>query len=114
MCHYFIVLVNITFTFESGTYWISCDTTPSNFTKLHFSIEVIFDTGFLLNIQVSNLIILNEAGVQDQHAFPDLVSSAEHIFQTVRTLTHTGNKLAQESSDEVNSISSFKTSVLCL
>ena len=51
--------------------------------------------------QVSNLIILNEASVQDQHAFPDLVSSAEHIFQTVCTLTHTGFKLAQESSDEV-------------
>ena len=55
-----------------------------------------------MSIQVSNLIILNEAGVQDHHAFPDLVSSAEHIFQTVRTLTHTGYKLAQESFDEVN------------
>lgn len=52
--------------------------------------------------QVSNLIILNEAGIQDQRAFPDLASSAEHIFQTVQKLTHTGYKLAQESSDEVN------------
>ncbi|XP_028412831.1 uncharacterized protein LOC114535726 isoform X1 [Dendronephthya gigantea] len=50
--------------------------------------------------QVSNLIILNEAGVQDQHAFPDLVSSAEHIFQTVQTLTNIGYNLAHESSDE--------------
>lgn len=52
-------------------------------------------------LQVSELIILNEASERDGISMPDLVPNAQQISEAIDNLVVTGHKLVSETTDEV-------------
>ena len=52
--------------------------------------------------QVSQLIILNEAGERDGIPMPDMTSHAKQITDAIQVLAHAAQQLLLESTDEVS------------
>ena len=54
------------------------------------------------NLQVSQLILLNEAAQKDGIPLPDLVFSAQQIREAIRSLVLAGQELVSETPDNVS------------
>lgn len=58
----------------------------------------------LNNLQVSQVILLNEAAQRDGVPLPDLVSSAQQIREAIKSLVLTAQALVSETTDDVSCI----------
>ena len=58
----------------------------------------------LNNLQVSQLILLNEAAQRDGVPLPDLVSSAQQIREAIKSLILAAQALVSETTDDVSYI----------
>lgn len=58
----------------------------------------------LNNLQVSQVILLNEAAQRDGVPLPDLVSSAQQIREAIKSLILAAQALVSETTDDVSCI----------
>ena len=58
----------------------------------------------LNNLQVSQVILLNEAAQRDSVPLPDLVSSAQQIREAIKSLILAAQALVSETTDDVSCI----------
>ena len=58
----------------------------------------------LKNLQVSQVILLNEAAQRDGVPLPDLVSSAQQIREAIKSLVLAAQALVSETTDDVSTV----------